>query len=62
MSCMNINKFYKRLIMFIKLIDIHTGHILSSSSKSVMIDEEISELERVPKKRRTTTIYAPATL
>lgn len=52
----------KRLIVFIKLIDIHSGHILSSSSNSVMIDDEISELENVPKKRITRTIYAPATL
>lgn len=52
----------KRLIVFIKLIDIHSGHILSSSSKSVMIDDEISQLENVPKKRLTRKIYAPVTL
>ena len=50
----------KRLILFIKLIDIRTGSILSSSTESTMIDEEILELERTPKDGRT--IYAPVVL
>ena len=51
---------YKRMIVFVKLIDIHTGHILSSSSVSVMIDDEISKLEKAPRSR--ATVYTPVTL
>lgn len=50
----------KRLIVFIKLIDINTGHILSSSSDSVMIDKEIRELEATEIKRRR--VYNPLVL
>jgi len=51
----------RRLILFVKLIDIRTGHILSSSSQSVMIDDEISRLEfkEDPNERR---IFQPLTL
>lgn len=49
----------KRLIVFVKLIDIHNGHILSSSSTNVRIDEEILQLERAPKSQ---IIYAPTSL
>lgn len=49
----------KRLIVFVKLIDIHNGHILSSSSTNVRIDEEILQLERAAKSQ---IIYAPTTL
>jgi len=52
----------RRLIVFIKLIDINNGHILSSTSKSVMIDNEIRELEKAPKKRKVRKIYAPASI
>lgn len=51
---------YKRMIIFVKLIDIHTGHILSSSSVSVMIDDEIRKLEKAPRTR--ATVYTPVTL
>lgn len=51
----------RRLIVFIKLIDIYTGHILSSSSVSVMIDDEIRELEKFTKKNKEV-VYAPVTL
>ena len=50
----------KRLIVFIKLIDINTGHILSSSSDSVMINKEIRELEATEIKRRR--VYNPLVL
>jgi len=50
----------KRLIVFIKLIDINTGHILSSSSDSVMINKEIQELEATEIKRRR--VYNPLVL
>ena len=49
----------KRLVVFIKLIDIRTGTILSSSSASTLIDEEILDLERTPDVRTT---YAPLVL
>jgi hypothetical protein len=49
----------KRLIVFIKLINIRTGTILSSSSASTLIDEEILDLERTPDARTT---YAPLVL
>jgi len=38
------------LIVFIKLIDISNGNILSSASGRTIIDDEILELERVPRK------------
>lgn len=50
----------KRLIVFIKLMDITTGTILSSSSSSVLIDNEILDLEKAPEERRK--IYAPVVL
>lgn len=49
----------KRLRVFIKLIDIYTGHILSSSSASTLMTSEIEKLEHVPK---TQYIYKPMTL
>ncbi len=51
----------KRLILFIKLIDIRTGHILSSSYQSMEMNSEIYKLEFVekPKERR---IFQPMTL
>ena len=49
----------KRLIVFIKLINIRTGTIVSSSSASTLIDEEILDLERTPDVRTT---YAPLVL
>lgn len=50
----------KRLIVFIKLIDVTTGTILSSSSSSALVDEEILDLEKVPKERQK--VYAPVVL
>ena len=50
----------KRLILFVKLIDIQTGNILSSSSRNVIIDKEISRLEYSEKTSRD--IYQPLTL
>lgn len=41
----------KRLILFIKLIDIQEGTIVGSSTSSVMMDEEIIEMERTPLQR-----------
>lgn len=49
----------KSLIVFIKLIDIRTGNILSSANGSTPIDEEILELERV---RRTPYVVTPLVL
>jgi len=49
----------KRLIVFIKLINIRTGTILSSSSASTLVDDEILDLERTPEVRTT---YAPLVL
>ncbi len=49
----------KRLIIFIKLINIRTGTIVSSSTASTLIDEEILDLERTPDVRTT---YAPLVL
>ncbi|WP_428025283.1 FlgO family outer membrane protein [Arcobacter sp.] len=49
----------KRLIVFIKLINIRTGTIVSSSTASTLIDEEILDLERTPDVRTT---YAPLVL
>lgn len=50
----------KSLIVFVKLIDLKTGNILSSSSERSLIDEEILELERVPSKG--PSIVAPFVL
>ena len=47
------------LIVFIKLIDITNGNILSSSSTETLIDNEIIELERIP---RTPFVRAPLVL
>ena len=41
-------------------MDITTGTILGSSSSSVLIDEEILDLEKVPKERQQ--IFAPLVL
>lgn len=49
----------KRLILFLKLIDIQDGTILSSATSTTIIDEEIIELEKTPRER---TVYAPLTL
>lgn len=49
----------KNLIVFIKMIDLTTGNILSSSQGSIMIDEEIIQLE---KKTDLTQVYAPMVL
>ena len=51
---------HKRLILFIKFIDIRTGHILSSSSSSVSMNKEISNLDGQTKSTRD--IYQPLTL
>ncbi len=50
----------KRLIVFIKLIDVRTGTILSSSTASTLIDDEILDLERTPDS--TNTVYEPLVL
>ena len=47
------------LIVFVKLIDITNGNILSSASGATLIDKEIIELERVP---RTGFFQAPLVL
>ena len=52
----------KRLILFVKLIDIRTGHILSSSTQSVWIDKEILKLDYVEKKKEQRRIFQPFTL
>ena len=52
----------KRLILFVKLIDIRTGHILSSSTESVWIDKEILKLDYVEKKKEQRRIFQPFTL
>lgn len=49
----------KNLIVFIKMIDLDTGNILSSSQGSVMIDEEIIQLER---KADIKQVYTPMVL
>ena len=47
------------LIVFVKLIDVTTGNIISSASGSSMVDDEILELERVPKR---SSIRSPLVL
>lgn len=49
----------KRLRIFIKLIDIYTGHILASSSEATIMTSEIKKLEHVPKEN---AIYTPMVL
>ncbi|NQY19844.1 MAG: hypothetical protein HRT40_00825 [Campylobacteraceae bacterium] len=39
----------KKLIVFVKLIDVETGYILSSSQEHTFLTQEIIELEAVPK-------------
>lgn len=51
----------KSLILFIKLIDLDTGNILSSRSGQTTIDSEIIDLESEHKKRKIN-VYAPMTL
>lgn len=50
----------KRLILFVKLIDIQNGTILASATSSTIVDEEITELERTPNAARA--VVAPLTL
>lgn len=50
---------HRRLILFVKLIDIQTGHILSSSTQSVTIDKEISDLEYVEKAKKRRVFNTP---
>ena len=52
----------KRLILFIKLIELETGNILSSSSGSVIIDKEIRQLERTPDMNKGSGVHAPLVL
>jgi len=52
----------KRLILFIKLIDLRTGNILSSSHESVSISSEIHALEYVKKEKEKRRIFQPMTL
>lgn len=49
----------KRLIIFIKLIELDTGNILSSSQVSTFIDDEIRDLERAEDK---PVVFSPLTL
>lgn len=49
----------KRLIIFIKLVEIDTGNILSSSQVSTFIDDEIRDLEKA---EENPQVYAPLTL
>lgn len=49
----------KRLRIFIKLIDIYTGHILGSASEATIMTSEIQKLEQVPKQN---SIYTPMVL
>ncbi len=42
----------ENLIVFIKLIDLRNGNILSSSTNRTAIDKEILDLEEKPKKQR----------
>jgi len=49
----------KKLLLFVKLIDVETGYILSSSSLTTRLTNEIHELERVPRQRVS---YAPVVL
>ncbi|WP_419771115.1 MAG: FlgO family outer membrane protein [Candidatus Marinarcus sp.] len=51
----------KRLRIFIKLIDIYTGHILSSASASTITNSEIEKLDFVPKEN-SYNIYQPMVL
>lgn len=52
----------KRLRIFIKLIDIQTGHILSSASESTVMTSEIEKLEHVPKQNIHNNVYTPMVL
>lgn len=52
----------KRLRIFIKLIDIQTGHILSSASESTIMTSEIEKLEHVPKQNVHSNVYTPMVL
>ena len=42
----------KNLIVFVKLINIYTGDILSSAQDKISIDEEILDLEKTKKQKR----------
>jgi len=53
---------HRRLILFVKLIDIRSGHILSSSTQSVSVDKEIRKLDYVEKKKEQRRIFQPMTL
>ena len=48
------------LIVFVKLIDITNGNILSSASGSTLLDNEIKELESIPQQR--ANVIAPVVL
>ena len=49
----------KKLILFVKLIDVETGYILSSSQEETMLTKEIIDLEKVPRNNYT---YQPLVL
>lgn len=51
----------KRLRIFVKLIDIYTGHILSSASTSTVMNSEIQRLDYEPEKQKNY-IYKPMVL
>lgn len=43
------------LIVFVKLIDVRNGNILSSASGSTLLDDEIKELETIPQRQGGVT-------
>ncbi|XPV68738.1 MAG: FlgO family outer membrane protein [Halarcobacter sp.] len=47
------------LIVFIKLIDLNTGNILSSSSNRTALDDEIIDLESVKKENKREIVLPP---
>ncbi len=50
----------RQLIVFIKIIDIYTGHVLATTSNKARMTKEMKELDRSP--RKGPRIYSPTVL
>ncbi len=50
----------RQLIVFIKIIDIYTGHVLATTSNKARMTKEMKELDKRP--RKSPHIYSPTVL
>lgn len=52
----------RQLIIFIKVIDIYTGHVIASSSNRTRVTNEVKVLDKGNQQKKQRKIYAPFVL